>query len=508
MSPSTNDLRVRCLDLETGDHPLAIVRKDSPVVRSEGFGAHARIRLESPRADIVARMYTTGAAVLQLDEIGLSTGAWKALQVRDGDALHVSHPPPVQSTHAVRGKVYGRRLSTESLQRIMRDIARGRYDEVELAMFLTAIAARALDDEELVGLTGAMVEVGDRLRWDLAMLMDKHCIGGLPGNRTTPLVVAVVAANGLYIPKTSSRAITSPAGTADTMEMLAPVNLDLGTMRRVVEAEGGCIVWGGSVRLSPVDDILIRVARVMDLDAEAQLVASVLSKKIAAGATHLVLDLPVGTTAKVRSPDEASALADRLCATAGAFGLEARALLTDGNQPVGRGIGPALEARDVLAVLRRESGYPEDLRDRALALAAVLLEMGGAAEEGHGLELAARTLDSGAAHEKFEAICTAQGGRRTPPTSKHRFVVEAPLGARIKGFDNRRLARVAKLAGAPGAPASGLECHVRIGDRVDRGDPLYTIHAETRGELSYAREYAGRQSDHNGRIVILEPDAE
>lgn len=508
MTRPANDLRVRCLDLETGDHPIAILRKDSQVVRSEGFDAHTRIRLESTRAEIVARMYTTGAEVLEADEIGLSTGAWRALQVRDGDALHASHPTPAQSTHAVRGKVYGRRLSAESLRRIMRDIDRGRYDEIELAMFLTAIAARALDDEELVALTGAMVDVGERLSWDRPKRMDKHCIGGLPGNRTTPLVVAIVAANGLTIPKTSSRAITSPAGTADTMEMLAPVNLDLGTMRRVVEAEGGCVVWGGSVQLSPVDDILIRVARVMDLDAEAQLVASVLSKKIAAGTTHLVLDLPVGTTAKVRSTEEADALAERLCATAGAFGLEARALLTDGSQPVGRGIGPALEARDVLSVLRRETGFPEDLRDRALALAAVLLEMGGAAEGGNGLELAARTLDSGAAHAKFEGICIAQGGRRTPPRSKHRSVVEASVAARVDGFDNRRLARVAKLAGAPGAPASGLECHVRIGDRVERGDPLYTIHAETRGELAYAREYAGRQSDHNGRIVILDPDAE
>ena len=507
MNQPTNTLRARCVDLDTRDHPVAILRKDSPVCRSEGFAAHARIRLRSEHADIIARLYQTGTELLGLDEIGLSTHAWQTLQVRDGDRLHVTHPPPVQSVHAVRGKVFGRRLSVDALQRIMRDIVRGRFDEIELAMFLTAIAARALDHEELVALTEAMVDVGERLHWNRASLMDKHCVGGLPGNRTTPLVVAIVAANGLAIPKTSSRAITSPAGTADTMEMLAPVNLDLGTMRRVVESEGGCIIWGGSVRLSPVDDILIRIARVMDLDAEAQLVASVLSKKIAAGATHLVLDLPVGETAKVRNDEQGDALAERLRATAGAFGIETRAILTDGRQPVGRGIGPALEARDLLAVLRREHGHPEDLRERALTLAAALLEMGGAAESGGGQALAAETLDSGAAWDKFVAICEAQGGMRTPPESNHRHVVEAPAAGQVKSFDNRRLARVAKLAGAPGAPAAGLECHVRLGDRVEAGQPLYTLHAETRGELAYAQEYADAQNHDNGRIVVLASDS-
>ena len=508
MNRPANTVRARCVDLDTRDHPIAILRKDSPVCRSEGFDAHARIRLRSDHADIIARLYQTGAELLDVDEIGLSTHAWKTLQVRDGDPLHVTHPPPIQSIRAVRGKVYGRRLSSEALHRIMRDIVRGRYDEIELAMFLTAIAARALDHDELVALTESMVDVGERLQWHRPKLMDKHCIGGLPGNRTTPLVVAIVAANGLVIPKTSSRAITSPAGTADTMETLAPVNLDLGTMRRVVEAEGGCVVWGGSVGLSPVDDMLIRVARVMNLDAEAQLVASVLSKKIAAGATHLVLDLPVGDTAKVRTEEQADGLARRLCSTAGAFGIETRAILTDGRQPVGFGIGPALEARDVVSVLKREAGYPEDLRERALTLAALILEMGGAAEAGGGEALAAESLDSGAAWRKFVAICEAQGGMREPPQSNHRHVVEAFGKGRVKAFDNRRLARVAKLAGAPAAPAAGLECHVRLGDWIEPGQPLYTVHAETRGELSYAREYVDRQNHDNGLIVILEPETE
>ncbi|MEX2499062.1 MAG: thymidine phosphorylase family protein [Wenzhouxiangellaceae bacterium] len=500
---SPTHLRVRCMDLDTRDRPIAILRNDSPLCRSEGFAAHARIHLESARDDVIAELFHTGAEILGMDEVGLSTSAWKTLQVRDGDDLHISHPRPLQSVTHVRGKVYGRRLGPRALSAIMRDIVRGRYDEIELAMFLTAIAARALDNDELVALTGAMVEVGERLAWNQPVLMDKHCVGGLPGNRTTPLVVAIVAANGLAIPKTSSRAITSPAGTADTMEMLAPVNLDLGTMRRVVEAEGGCVVWGGSVRLSPVDDILIRVARVMDLDAEAQLVASVLSKKVAAGSTHLVLDLPVGETAKVRSRRDGEALARRLEATADAFGLKTRTIMTDGSQPVGCGIGPALEAHDVLAVLQNSENQPKDLRERAARLAGELLEMAGTVPAGRGQARALETLASGAAWRKFMAICKAQGGMRTPPVANSRQVITAPHCGTIARFDNRRLGRVAKLAGAPAAPAAGVELHVHLGDRVEQGEPLYTIHAETRGELEYAHEFAG----NNGDIISIGQDS-
>lgn len=495
-----NDLTARCLDLDTRDRPVAVLREDSPLCRAEGFAAHARVKLESAHGEAIATLYQTRSELLAVNEVGLSDAAWKSLQVHDGDRVHLRHPRPLRSIHHVRAKVHGVAFEPGALAAIMRDIVAGRYDDIELAMFLTALAARAVEDRELEALTESMVKVGERLDWPMPVRMDKHCIGGLPGNRTTPLIVAIVAANGLMIPKTSSRAITSPAGTADTMETLAPVNLDLGQIRRVVEAEGGCIAWGGSVRLSPADDVLIRVARVMDLDAEAQLVASVLSKKIAAGATHLVLDLPWGPTAKVTTLDAAEALAERLRRIATSFGLHVRTLLSDGRQPVGRGIGPALEARDLLAVFQNRADQPFDLRERACTLAGELLEMGGVAAAGAGRALAASTLDSGQAWRKFQAICAAQGGMRSPPVATCRREITAARAGRVATIDNRRLARVAKLAGAPASPAAGVELHARLGDAVAAGERLFTIHAETPGELDYAHEFARG----NGDIVALD----
>ena len=271
-------------------------------------------------------------------------------------------------------------------------------------------------------------------------------------------------------------------------------------MRRVVEREGGCIVWGGAVGLSPADDILIRVERAIDLDAEGQLVASVLSKKIAAGSSHLVLDIPVGPTAKVRGAEAAASLADILVDVAGHFGLKARALIGDGTQPVGRGIGPALEARDVLAVLQNAPGAPPDLRARAVALAGALLELAGAAAEGTGAALAAGVFADGRAWAKFQAICAAQGGMRTPPVAAQRHPVVATRAGRVGAIDNRRLAKIAKLAGAPDDKVAGIEVRVRIGDTIELGQPLFVVHAETRSELAYALAYVGA----NGDIVAVD----
>lgn len=487
-------LTARRLGIETLREAHVFLRKDSFVSRAEGFAAHTRILVCRGDRSIVATLYHLTSELIGADEIGLSESAWTQLALNEGDEVSVGHAPPVESLSHVRGKVYGHTLSPHAFDEIIADVAKGEYSSIHLSAFITACAARPLDISEMRALTDAMVKVGDRLEWPTRPIADKHSIGGLPGNRTTPIVVSIVAACGIAIPKTSSRAITSPAGTADTMETLAPVDLDVAAMRRVVERESGCIVWGGAVRLSPTDDILIGIERVLDLDAEGQLVASILSKKIAAGATHLVLDLPVGPTAKVRSREAARSLTRNLLEVAHSFGLETRAVITDGQQPVGRGIGPALEARDVLRVLQRKSDAPDDLREHALLLAADLLEMCAAAPNGKGYLLASQTLDSGKAWEKFQRICEAQGGMRAPPIAAHRHTVIATRTGIIESIDNRRLARVAKLAGAPEDKAAGLEIHVRVGELATEDQPLYTIHAESPGELNYALEYAGANS--------------
>ena len=492
---SAHALKVRRLGVETQHESVAFMHVDCPVGRSEGVAARTQVEVIVEGRSALATLYLVRGDFLRIDEVGLSEAAYRRLGCPEGQPVEVKHARPLESMSAVRSKVYGHRLSDPQLGAIVRDIVAERYTDVQLATFLTAFAAQPPQLAETVALTRAMLEAGDRLSWPGRIIADKHSVGGLPANRTTPLVVAIAAAAGLVIPKTSSRAITSPAGTADTMETMTPVDLDVPAMRRVVEQEGGCIVWGGSVGLSPADDIFIRVERALDLDSEAQLVASVISKKLAAGSTHVLLDLPVGPTAKVRTPGDAERLSLQLVAVAAELGMVARPVFTDGTQPVGTGIGPSLEARDVLAVLRGDKGAPADLRQRAVRLAGALLELAGACPEGAGEREALAILDDGRALAKFTAICEAQGGFREPGAAPLTHALVAERGGIAASIDNRAVARIAKLAGAPRAKTAGLEVHVKLGDEVERGQLLMTLHGESRGEMDYALAFAAANPD-------------
>jgi len=489
-STEQNFLYLTRAGIDTNQEPIVYMREDCYVCRSEGFRAQGRILILLEDRSIVATLNIVTKDFLSHQNAALSESAWALLRAKKGDKAYFKHALPVESMSYVRGKIYGKLLTTDSANQIINDIRDERYSDIQLSSFVTACAANALNFDETVALTRAMVECGEKFDWASdEPVLDKHCVGGLPGNRTTPIVVAIVAANGLMMPKTSSRAITSPAGTADTMETLTTVSLDYDTMRKVVNEQGACLAWGGSVSLSPVDDIIIRVERALDLDSEGQLVASVISKKVAAGSTHVLIDIPVGPTAKVRSPELAQQLATALTHTGDALGLKVVITVSDGSQPVGRGIGPALEARDVLAVLNCTDQAPQDLRQRSLALAASLLEIAGKCSPRTGLELATQTLDSGLALKKFISICEAQGGMKTPPVAPYRLPIFSDKSGVVSVINNRIVSRLASLAGAPTDPAAGLELHVRLGDYVEKGQELLTLHAESEGELAYALDF-------------------
>lgn len=494
-------LKARRLGIDTHHETVAYMRADCHVCRAEGLSALNRIRLKLSENSIIATLNVVHGDLIEPGEIGLSEAAWQRLAINTGDLVTVSHARPLDSFSFVRAKIFGGDFTADRLEDVISDITAGRYSDVHLSSFVTTCTSQNMNSEEIIALTDAMVKAGDRLRWDYPLVVDKHCVGGLPGNRTTPIVVAIVAAAGLVMPKTSSRAITSPAGTADTMEVLAPVDLSLEQMTKVVDQEGGCIVWGGAVSLSPADDILIRVERALELDSEAQLIASVLSKKIAAGSSHVLIDIPIGPTAKVRDQASAIRLSSSLNLVGEALGIKVQTIFTDGHQPIGYGIGPSLEARDVLKVLQNKKAGSSMLRDRALDLAGAILDMANPQAAGMGRERAKQILESGQAWQKFQAICEAQGGMREPSLAKYTHEVVAGAIGHVEHINNRYLSRLAKLAGAPADKAAGIEMHVRVGKRVEIGEPLFTIHAESRGELGYAMEFLAA---HPGLMIVEE----
>ncbi|QSG06329.1 AMP phosphorylase [Halapricum desulfuricans] len=406
---------------------------------------------------------------------------------------HVTGPVEVvvadrpDSVVHLREKLLGEELELTELRTIVEDIKHDRLNDVELSAFVSGVFANGLSREEMQGLTSAMVEVGQTLKWDRRPIGDKHSIGGVAGNRVTPIVVAIVAAAGVPIPKTSSRAVTSAAGTADTLEVFCDVDFTLDEIRGIVERTNGCMIWGGSVDLSPVDDKIIRAETPLSVDPEGQIVASVLSKKKSAGSTHVVIDIPYGEGAKVEALSEAREMARDFNRVGESLDMEVTCAITRGEQPVGRGVGPVLEARDVLAVLNGDG--PDDLRIKSERLAQLLLDTAGVEVS------ASEILSDGRAIAKFREIVDAQRGDPNVSVDdlvpgQHTETVTAARDGVVTHVDNRRVNELARRAGSPKDTRAGVYLDARVGDRVRHGEVLVTIHAQKRAKLEQARSFA------------------
>ncbi|HEY9204569.1 MAG TPA: AMP phosphorylase [Candidatus Methanoperedens sp.] len=386
------------------------------------------------------------------------------------------------------------KLTQEEIYQIVQDIVRDNLTEIEMSAFVTTSYIHGLTTDEIEWLTRAMIDTGEKIEFDTHPIMDKHSIGGVPGNKISLLVVPIVAANGLLIPKTSSRAITGAAGTADLMEVLAPVEFPADEIKSITEKVGGVIAWGGATNIAPADDKLIRSEYPLSIDPRCQLLASIMAKKGAVGADCVVIDIPTGAGTKVPSIQEGKKLARELIELGERLGMSVECAMTYGASPVGRTVGPAIEVREALKVLETMQG-PNSLIEKSTALAGILLEMGGAAAKGHGKEQALETLRSGRALNKLKEMIEAQGGSPKITHSdiqpgEHRAELASPADGYVIEFDNKRIVEIARIAGAPIDKGAGVWIHKKKGEMVKKGEPLITIFADKGWKLTNALKSA------------------
>jgi len=436
------------------------------------------------RVDIVKNFIDKG-------EIALTEDAKKFISAKVGNELEIQFVTRPDSAVLITKKMQGGKLSTEEYFKIIKDIVENILTEAEIAEFVVAVYKNGMHKEETYSLTEAMYKSGTVLSWKNEIVADKHCIGGIAGNRTTPIVVSICAAAGLLVPKTSSRAITSAAGTADVIEVLANVSFSAAELKRIVEKTGACLAWGGSLGLSPADDKLIKIERILKLDPKAQLLASIFSKKLSVGSTHLLIDIPYGPGAKV-SKKEALKLSNSFKDLAKHFKMKIKVVLTDGNQPIGNGIGPVLEILDVLKVLERQKNAPLDLETKSLILAGELLELAGKTKKGKGFDMAQDILNSKAALTKFKEIIREQGERKRPLSpAKENKTILAEKNFKIKAIDNKKINTLAITLGCPIDKYAGIYLYHHVGDTVKKGDPLFEMYSESTDKLHEAvLEYA------------------
>ncbi|PZO00852.1 MAG: phosphonate metabolism protein/1,5-bisphosphokinase (PRPP-forming) PhnN [Hyphomicrobiales bacterium] len=490
---ATRRLALKPVPIDAWRDNIAYLPRDS-MLRVEDFDGPGKVDVagqpdaEGHRRSIRARINVVEPGwLLEPDEIGLSREAFAQLALPEGSAITLTRTPPQHSRDALRAKIQGSELGASEYAMLLRDIVEGRYPEGEISAFLVA-ATRSLSDAEVAALAGVRASFSTPMRWDERIVVDKHSMGGIPGSRITLIVAPIVAAHGLAMPKTSSRAITSAAGTADAMEVLAKVDLNVDDVRRTVAQARACIAWNGRLNHSAIDDVMNAITRPLGIDSNRWSVASIISKKLTAGSTHVVVDLPYGRRAKLRTRAEADELA-RLFETVGlSVGLHVEAVATCGAAPIGRGIGPALEVRDVLRVLEGHADAPADLREKALAFAGRILSWDPAiATRERGRARAAQLLASGAARQALDAIVAAQGKRDiVPRPAALTHTVKAGRAGRIGEIDGWRMSGIARRAGAPFDKSAGIDLLRRVGDDVAVGEGLFTIHASAGPDLEAA----------------------
>lgn len=492
---ATSRLTVRRIPIRSGQGHTAYLPLDSAMSAAGTYPAGGRIEiLSGTRAIRAALAFVEPGWALRADEIGLSAEAFGDLALPEGRSVAIRRTPTPSSSALLRLKVGGGRLTADEYETLFRDVIEGRYSESEVAAFLVK-AVQNLDDDEVVAVAQARCRFMPRIAWPAPIVVDKHSLGGIPGSRITLIVVPIVAAHGLLMPKTSSRAITSASGTADVMEAAARVDLDADAVRRVVSEACGCIAWNGRLNHSSLDDVVNAITRPLGLDGNRWSVASILSKKWTAGSSHVVVDLPYGPRAKLKTLSDARELGRVFELVGAGLGLTVRALATDGRGAIGRGIGPALELRDVERVLDGDALAPQDLRDKALRFAAEILSFDPAiGDRVKGRERAEALLSCGAARAQFERIVAAQGAVARVRPGPHTHVIRTPSRGVVAAVDGWQLAGIARAAGAPADKSAGIDLTVSVGQGVVSGQVLYTIHAGSAADLEEAIAATARGS--------------
>lgn len=472
-------LRLKHLPIDTGKENIVFIHKRCPEFQTDDVNLTAgRIEIHGGLQPLFASVYVCeDETIVKPDEIALTNQAFHLISMAEGSEVAISPAPPPASIDSVRRKINGGILSAKEYKSIIADLAAYRYTPIELAAFLVSNAS-FMSPQEVLSMTEALIEYRRPADWGIDLVVDEHCIGGIPANRTTMIVVPIAIAYGLCMPSTMTRSVTSCSGAADAMEVLANVELSEEETAAAVNEIGGCMVLDGRrLAMSATENLLMSLERALGISTPQQIVASILSSKIAMGITHLLIDIPVGKTAKIRNMSEAMSLRKLFEYVGDMLSMKIDVIVTDGSEPVGNGIGPVLEARDVMKVLRCREDAPQDLREKALFMAGKVLEFDPQLRGGQGYYQARDILDSGRALEVMSQIVHAQGKQTPPPLGQLTRDITAETSGVVAEIDGQILNRIAMTAGAPADKGAGIDLMKKVGDEVEQGEVLYRIYA-------------------------------
>lgn len=482
-------LKVKYLDIKTGHPWIVIIHEEDGKYFGIRPGDELVVKWKEKQTEIAV---DTTKSLVKKGEIGLFQDIIDRYKIKKGEFLKLKLAGHASSLMIIHKKLNKERLSSKEIYALVSDMAKYRINDLELAFFIaSAFDEKNFSKEEIYYLTKAISETGEMIKFG-KVAADKHSIGGIPGNRVSPIIVAIVASYGITIPKTSSRAITSAAGTADTMEVLAPVSFSLDQIKKIVKKTNCCLIWGGALRLAPVDDRFIKVTRQLGMEPYSKMVVSIMSKQIATGITHLVIDMPIGPTAKISNAKDIQFVKNLFLYLAKKFNIKIKIIIQKTMGPIGKGIGPCLEARDVMRVLQQKENRPKDLEKKAVRLAGDLLELVGKAKKGTGGKLALKSLQSKNALKKIQEIIKVQGGdskidSEKIPLGKITYELKSSQSGFVQSIHNKNLNKICRLLGASLTKEAGVYLDKSLGEKVKKGEVLCTFYTDSQERLILAK---------------------
>ncbi len=489
-------LKVRFLDWSAGV-PSAMLNQKT----ADRIGLHTKDRISlrtiGKRTRELSTILDTIKGIIRENEIGVSKELREQLKLRKGQKVDVNLATPPKSMAYIKKKLNNKKLSAKEINEIIKDVVENALSESEIALFISAMYKNGMNKRETIALIKAIEKSGNQIRLRNKYVVDKHSIGGVPGNRTTPVVVSICAAAGLTMPKTSSRAITSAAGTADVIEAIARVEFTVKELKKIIQKTGACMVWGGALGMVPADSKIIKIEKMLKIDPESQLVASIISKKLAVGSKYILIDIPYGKGAKV-DKKKALKLKKRFESLGKYFNRKLKCVLTDGSQPIGRGVGPVPELVDVIDILDPKKQGPLDLEEKSVFLAGELLEMTGKTEKGKGISYARELLLTGKAFEKFKEIIKAQEGNLDKmKKAKFEKNITAKKTGKIKSIENKKISSLAIITGCPLEKSAGLKLWVMKNQKVKKRETIITIYSNSKSRLNEAVKYFNEEKPVN-----------
>ncbi len=467
--------------------PVVLMHEDD--CTAIGVKENDRVSITGPKSAVA--LVTCSDTLVDRGKVLMPGPVMERCGVREGDEVEIAYSSKPDSVRSIRRKMDGEKLSREEIDAIVSDILENKLSKIEISAWLTALYINGMDIDEIADFTKAMAHTGDIIKFDRQPVFDFHSFGGVPGNKITPIVVSIVAAAGVMIPKTSSRAISSACGTSDFVETFCNVELDVDTLKRVAEDVGGVFAWGGGMNIAPVDDMVIKIEHPLGINPRAQMLASIMSKKLAISANYLLVDIPMGSGTKVPTIEEARAYSRDLMDLGERLDMHIECAITYADQPVGSAVGPILEARECISILEG-SKHPASVIEKACDCAGIILDMAGIPG---GAAKAREILESGAAHKKFMEIVVAQGGNPDLKSSDlvpgaFKEDVVASKSGYVHSIRNKDIVTIAKAAGAPNDKGAGMLIYKKKGQRVEAGEALFTIYADNEAKLRRAREAA------------------